>query len=134
MAQVNKIKHCKSYSLPVHVCKMNSTSLPVLSEQMYVTEPCVSTAGNLRISALFFANFLAPKANAIATNASTVSGIAATAREIEVIDIIITDAPRNRPIKNMIVQIMNITINNRLPKVANLFYNGVVVSSVWIIL
>lgn len=86
------------------------------------------------ISALFFAIFLSPKANAIVTNAGNVSGIAAKAREIEVINIIITDAPRNRPIKNMIVQIMSITINNRLPKVANLFYNGVVVSSVWIIL
>ena len=115
---------------------MNSTSLPVLSEQMYVTEPCVSTAGNLRISALFFAIFLSPKANAIVTNAGNVSGIAATLREIEVINIIIiiTDAPLNHQITNMIVQIMSITINNRLPKVEILFYNGVVVSSVWIIL
>ena len=88
------------------------------------------------ISALFFAIFLSPKANAIVTNAGNVSGIAATLREIEVINIIIiiTDAPRNHQITYMIVQIMSITINNRLPKVANLFYNGVVVSSVWIIL
>ena len=84
------------------------------------------------MSALLFANFLAPKARAIVTNAGKASGIAATASEIEVINIIKTDSPRNHPIQKITAQIISIITDNRLPKAANLFCNGVVVSSVWI--
>ncbi|MNR22174.1 hypothetical protein D3C85_1391140 [compost metagenome] len=83
---------------------------------------------------MLFANFLAPKASAMVTNAGNASGMAATASEIVVINIVKTDSPRNHPTKKMIVQIMSMPTDNRLPKAANLFCKGVVTSSVWIIL
>src|SRR5262249_56512666 len=43
--------------------------VPVLSEQMYVTEPRASTAGGRRVSACLATIFLAPRARAIATTA-----------------------------------------------------------------
>ena len=46
-----------------------SVSVPVLSEQMTVTEPRVSTAGSLRIRAFRRSMRCAPKARAMVTTA-----------------------------------------------------------------
>ena len=53
--------------------------VPVLSEQMTVTEPRVSTAGSLRISARRRSIRWAPRARAMVTTVGSPSGIAATA-------------------------------------------------------
>ena len=55
-------------------------SVPVLSEQITVTEPSVSTAGSLRISAWRLSMRWAPSESAIVTTAVSASGTAATAR------------------------------------------------------
>ncbi len=57
-----------------------SVSVPVLSEQMTVTDPKVSTAGRRRTSAFCFAILSAPSASEIVTTAGRASGTAATAR------------------------------------------------------
>ena len=58
--------------------------VPVLSEQMTVTEPSVSTAGSLRISALRRSMRWAPIARVKVTTAGNPSGITATATLIAV--------------------------------------------------
>ena len=55
-------------------------SVPVLSEQMVVTEPSVSTAYRRRMSALPASMRWAPSARVIVTTAGRLSGMAATAR------------------------------------------------------
>jgi len=57
-----------------------SVRVPVLSEQITVTEPSVSTAGSLRTRARRWAMRPAPSASAIVTTAGSPSGMAATAR------------------------------------------------------
>ena len=56
--------------------------VPVLSEQMTVTEPSVSTAGSLRISALRLSILCAPIASVKVTTAGRPSGMTATATEM----------------------------------------------------
>ena len=67
-----------------------SVSVPVLSEQMAVTEPSVSTAGSLRIRALRRTMRCAPRARAMVTTAGRPSGTAATARLTAVRNISLT--------------------------------------------
>ena len=55
--------------------------MPVLSVQMTVVEPSVSTAGSLRITARRWAIRWTPTASAIVTIAGSPSGIAATASD-----------------------------------------------------
>ncbi len=57
-----------------------SVSVPVLSLQMTVTAPSVSTAVSLRMSALRRSMRRAPSASAMVTTAGSPSGTAATAR------------------------------------------------------
>ena len=54
-------------------------SVPVLSEQMTVTEPSVSTAGRRRMIARFCAMTRVPMASTMVTMAGSPSGMAATA-------------------------------------------------------
>ena len=56
-----------------------SVRVPVLSEQMTVTEPRVSTAGSLRMRALRRSIRCAPSDRAMVTMAGSPSGTAATA-------------------------------------------------------
>ena len=74
-----------------------SVSVPVLSEQMYVTEPSVSTAGSRRISAFCRTIRRAPSASETVTTAGSASGIAATARLTAVRNIRISGSPREQP-------------------------------------
>ena len=53
--------------------------VPVLSEQMTVVQPSVSTEGKLRTIAFCFAIFLVPRARQVVTTAGRPSGMAATA-------------------------------------------------------
>jgi hypothetical protein len=55
-------------------------SVPVLSEQMTVTEPSVSTALSLRVIALRRAMRCTPSASVIVRIAGSPSGMAATAK------------------------------------------------------
>ncbi|MNP13595.1 hypothetical protein D3C76_1058820 [compost metagenome] len=55
-------------------------SVPVLSEQIILTEPNVSTAGSFLTMALIFDILVTPSANTIATMAGKPSGMAATAK------------------------------------------------------
>ncbi len=56
-----------------------SVSVPVLSEQITVTEPSVSTAGSLRMRALRCNMRWAPSASVMVTTAGRPSGTMATA-------------------------------------------------------
>ena len=68
-------------------------SVPVLSEQMILTDPSVSTAGKRRIIALRFDMLVTPIDSTTATIAANPSGIAATARETDTRNI----SARSRP-------------------------------------
>ncbi len=61
-----------------------SVSVPVLSEQMTLTDPSVSTLGRRRTSAFTPTNRRAPRASKTVTTAGNASGMAATARLIAV--------------------------------------------------
>ncbi len=65
-----------------------------------MAEPSVSTAGNLRIIAFFFAIFCTPKAKVNVTMTVNVSGTAATANEIAVINMSNIGSPCISPMKN----------------------------------
>ncbi len=92
-----------------------SVRVPVLSEQMVVTEPSVSTAGNFRISALRFNIRCAPMASAIVTTAGKPSGTAATAMLMPVINMVRTGSPRKIPNKKTITTITNAATASDLP-------------------
>ena len=58
--------------------------VPVLSEQITLTEPSVSTAGSRRIMAFFFDMEVTPIESTTATMAANPSGIEATASDTAV--------------------------------------------------
>ncbi|PPA79868.1 MAG: hypothetical protein C00003105_00079 [ANME-2 cluster archaeon HR1] len=60
-------------------------SVPVLSDPMTVVQPSVSAAGNRFTIAFLRAIAVTPIARAIVTTAGRPSGIAATARETELL-------------------------------------------------
>ncbi len=72
-------------------------SVPVLSEQIVVTEPRVSTAGSLRIRACRFNIRREPMARAIVTTAGSPSGITATAKLTAVRINTLIVSPRSQP-------------------------------------
>ena len=59
--------------------------VPVLSEQITVVQPRVSTLGSLRTIAFFFAIYLVPSARHVVITAGNPSGIAATASAIAIL-------------------------------------------------
>jgi hypothetical protein len=59
--------------------------VPVLSEQMTVVHPRVSTEGSLLMIALFAAILRVPRARHVVMTAGRPSGIAATARAIAIL-------------------------------------------------
>jgi hypothetical protein len=80
-------------------CMRLSVSVPVLSEQITLTEPSVSTLGRRRTSALARTSRRAPSASSTVTTAGSASGIAATARLIAVSAISSTGSPRSTPMR-----------------------------------
>ncbi len=88
-------------------------SVPVLSEQITVALPKVSTAGSFRITAFFFTIRCTPSESMIVTMAGKPSGIAATARLTDVINISNSGCFFQSPTKNMIMQIPR----DRMPRI-----------------
>ncbi len=72
-------------------------SVPVLSEQMTVVQPRVSTAGRRRMMARRFAARCTPIASAPVTTAARASGTAAIARLTPQMSISSTGLPRKMP-------------------------------------
>ena len=92
-------------------------SVPVLSEQTVVTEPSASTAGSLRVMALWRAICCTPMASVIVTSAGRPSGIAATAKPIAAEMSSWNGIPcRKRPISIMTAAIARITTVSTRPK------------------
>ena len=111
-----------------------SVSVPVLSEQMTVTEPSVSTAGSFRISALRFSIFCAPSASAMVTTAGKPSGTAATAMLTAVRNISLNPSPRIIPSAKITTTITNAATARTRPRWSMRFWSGVGSdSTVWII-
>ena len=90
-------------------------SVPVLSEQITLAVPRVSTAGSCRIIACFLAIFCTPYASVNVTITVKVSGTAATAKEIEVMNISRSGSPCNSPITNTKAAAAKAIILIRLP-------------------
>ena len=91
-------RSCVSPSTSSTVTVMRfSVRVPVLSEQMTVTEPRVSTAGSLRMRAWRLSMRWAPRARAMVTTAGSPSGTAATAMLMAVRNINSQSSPRSRP-------------------------------------
>ena len=72
-------------------------SVPVLSVQITVAQPRVSTAGNLRTRTCRAAMRCTPTASAIVTTAGSPSGTAAMASETAAMNTSISGQPRNNP-------------------------------------
>ena len=75
--------------------------MPVLSEQMTVVLPSVSTAGSLRMMALRLAMRATPIASVIVTAAGKPSGMAPTASATAAMNISAADSPRSTPNANV---------------------------------
>ncbi len=102
-----------------------SVRVPVLSEQITLTEPSVSTLGRRRTSAFTVTSLRAPSANSTVTTAGSASGMAATARLIAVSAISNSGSPRSTPIAKITAQIASTTIDSRLPNAAKRRCKGV---------
>lgn len=70
-------------SLTAHIWFL--VNVPVLSEQITVVQPKVSTDGNLLTIAFYAAIFLVPNAKQVVITAGRPSGIAATAKAIAIL-------------------------------------------------
>src|SRR3989338_5737506 len=72
--------------------------VPVLSEQMIVHVPSVSTADNRLTIAFLFAIFLTPAARVTATTVGRLSGMPETIIAMEKTSIVVQSVPRDIPI------------------------------------
>jgi len=109
----------------------SAVSVPVLSEQMIVTDPSDSTAGSLRTSALRLAIFPAPIASATGHDAGSASGIAATARLTDVRNMSASGS-RAAGRDDTIAQMPRAASARRLPKCARCRCSGVWPRCGWI--
>ena len=89
--------------------------VPVLSEQITLLLPNVSTAGNFLIILFFFAILVTPIDNTIVTIAGNPSGIAATASPTDVINISTGSIFFNKPIINITPHITKQVVPKTLP-------------------
>ena len=104
---------------------MFCVKVPVLSEQITLLLPNVSTAGNLRMMLFFLAIFVTPIDNIIVTIAGSPSGIAATASPTDVINISIGFIFLKIPIINIKRQIIKQPIPKLFPTCPNFLCIGV---------
>ena len=102
--------------------------MPVLSVQMTVTEPSVSTAASRRTSTRRSAIRCMPSASAIVMIAGKPSGTAATASETEDMNSDSQLIPRRAPSKATSATRITQTINSRCPTRLRRRCSGVVVS------
>ena len=104
-------------------------SVPVLSEQIYVAAPSVSTAGSRLMTALLFAIFCTPSERTTVTTAGRPSGIAATARLTESMNALSMPMPRRMLKTNISAQMASAPMPSALPIFASFICRGVVGSS-----
>ena len=100
-------------------------SVPVLSEQITVVLPSVSTAGSRRITARRRAIRPTPIASVIVTAAGSPSGIAPTASATAAMNISLALSPRARPITKVTAASATITTVSTLLTRASLRVSGV---------
>ena len=100
-------------------------NVPVLSEQITLLLPKVSTAGNFLIMLFLFAILVTPIESIIVTIAGNPSGIAATASPTAVINISMGSIFLMSPIIKIIMQIAKHAIPNIFPTSPNFFWSGV---------
>ncbi|MPN49641.1 hypothetical protein SDC9_197263 [bioreactor metagenome] len=103
--------------------------VPVLSEHITCAEPRVSTAVRWRIIAFFCESRLVPIASTMVTTAVSPSGIAATARLTEVINISKTSLLRKIPKTKITMQIPIAPSARTLPVSSSFLPSGVFCSS-----
>ena len=103
-----------------------SVRVPVLSEHIMLTEPKVSTAASFLTIAFSFIILWTPRARTIATIAGRPSGIAATARLIDVNSISNQSLPWNIEIININKHIKTAPKPKAFPTKANFFWRSVV--------
>ena len=103
--------------------------VPVLSAHITVILPRVSTARSFLTIAFLLTILFMPRANTIVTIAGNPSGIAATARLIETINISIIFLPCNIPTVNTIIHTIIVIIPRYFPRAFNFFCKGVNSSS-----
>ena len=102
-----------------------SVRVPVLSEQITVTEPKVSTAGSLRIKAPLFSIRCEPKARAMVTTAGKLSGTAATAILTPVRNMSLIPCPCHSPKTKIIITKPTAAINKSRPSFCRCRCKGV---------
>nr|CAA59764.1 unknown [Saccharomyces cerevisiae] len=100
-------------------------SVPVLSEQITLTEPKVSTLGNLLTMALRLAILRTPNAKVTVTIIGNPSGIAATAKDTDIWNISNQDLPCMIPTKQIIPITMKLTSDKSFPNLSIVNCNGV---------
>ena len=100
-------------------------SVPVLSVQITVTDPSVSTLGRRRTIALCVAMRRTPMASAIVTIAGRPSGIAATASPTTARKVSAKSRPRSTPTPSSTAPAATITAVSTRPKCASLRVSGV---------
>ncbi len=122
-------RHARPSACTSSACMRFCVSVPVLSEQMVLTEPSVSTDGSRRTSAFCPTMRRAPSASSTVTTAGSDSGMAATARLTAVRIMSTGDSPRSTPITKISAQIASTTRASRLPKAARRFCSGVLRST-----
>src|SRR5665648_1238006 len=108
-------------------------SVPVLSEQMTVAEPRVSTAGIVRIMAFLEAIALMPIASEMVITAGRPSGIAATDRLTAAKKISTGGISLRMPIINVNIDISRITTDRVTPRRAIFLTSGVDISPLCLI-
>ena len=104
-------------------------SVPVLSVQITVALPSVSTAGSRRISTLRWDMRWTPMASAIVTIAGSPSGTAATASDTADMNTSMNDSPRARPTAAVTTTMPRQSSNRTWLTRASRACSGVVVSS-----
>ena len=102
-----------------------SVKVPVLSEQMTVAPPRVSTAGSRRITAPRRAIRPTPIANVIVTAAGRPSGIAPTAKATAAVNISSAASPRTTPTANVTTASATMTTVSQALNLASLRVSGV---------
>ena len=100
-------------------------SVPVLSEQIVVTDPSVSTAYSRRMSARSASIRCAPRARVMVTTAGRLSGIAATARLTAVSNNSSSSSPRSNPMPKTTSTITPATSASPLTSVSSRCCSGV---------
>jgi hypothetical protein len=100
-----------------------------LSLPITVVEPRVSTAGSLRMIARRWAILLTPIASVMVTAAGSPSGMAATARAIDAVNMSGTCSPRSSPTAKVTAPSARITTSSTVENCAILRVSGVFSSS-----